>query len=828
MISRLHSLLVLALCTLLPFQAIPSDQPPTEHSLIEILLSDREPSHKDAACVQLKRIGTAAAVPALASLLPHATLSHSARLALESIPGPESDAALRAAVYQTTGLVRAGILDSIGHRHDPEAVPLLADQLNDSNTRIATAAASALGRIDHDDIPGILNAAQRRTTGRLRSVILDSLLQQANRALARGNRIAAQAIFIELNRSDEPHHIRSAAYRGLMASAEVDESLALLTAPLTGNDGAAQIAALSVLSDFPHPGTSQTLAELLPHLAPLIQAAVTEALAQRGDRAVASTVLDLTRSEYLNVQLAAISAIGILGDHSAIPTLLEASTSGQPLLQRAARESLLTLRHGQVTQALLEQLASASGPTLTELIRALGGRADANAIPTLLELAAHPEPATRKASFRALSTLSTEESIPRLIQTLLDERDPDTLEEARRAIAMVCRRTQEQGNAIDPHPIVQGITNTSNPHEARVALLQLCTLLPDPDIRATIRTATQDPHPQVRDAAIRALCDSRDPGLLPDLLAVAGDPATAGYRLQAIRGFVRLATEAPTGGTPANAIEHLTQILAISEQHEELRVVLAGFASQASPDSLTVATDLLDEEPVQAEAVQAVIRIAQDIAPQHPQIASSALHQVLALPIEPAQRERIEAQLIQLDAITDYITAWQVAGPYREEGKDYSALFDIAFPPEDPAPTEDVSWISLPQASSLQHPGIVDLLKSIGGTQCVVYLRTAVQSPAQQEAILELGTDDGVKAWLNGHLVHAHNVARPLTIGSDRVPVTLQPGWNTLLLKITQNNLGWEFTARFIRPDGSRLPELQVDPLHAMSPVSRSAVTVPH
>lgn len=828
MISRFRSLFILALCTLLHLPVITSEPPSTEQTWIEILLSDREPQQKDAACVQLKRIGTAAAVPALAALLPHETLSHSARLALESIPGPESDAALRAAVYQTSGLIRAGILDSIGHRRDLEAVPLLADLLNDSDARIASAAASALGRIDHDDIPDILSAAQRRTTGHLRTIIVDSLLQHANRALARGNRLAAQAIFMELDRLDEPHHIRSAAYRGLIASAEPDESLALLTASLMGNDGAAQIAALSLLFDFPHSDTSPALAELLPHLAPLLQAAVMEALAQRGDRAVASAVQALMHSEHLNVRLAAISAIGMLGDHSAIPSLLEAASSGQPPLQRAARESLLTLRHGQVTESLLDLLASASGPTLNELIRALGGRADASAIPTLLDLAAHPETATRSASFRALSTLSTKENIPRLIQLLVEEREADIREEARRAIAMVCRRTQEQGDTIDPRPIVQGITNTSNPHEARVSLLRLCTFLPDPDIRATIRTATQDPHPQVRDAAIRALCDSRDPGLLPDLLAVAGDPATAAYRLQAIRGFVRLATEASFGSASADAVEHLAQILAISETPDELRAVLAGLASQSSPDSLALATDLLDEEAVQAEAIQAVLRIAEKIGLQHPEMASSALHQVLTLPIDSTQQERIEAQLIQFDAVTDYITAWQVAGPYRQEEKDYSALFDIAFPPEDPAPTEDVSWISLPEASSVQHPGIVDLLKSIGGTQCVAYLRTAVQSPAQQEAILELGTDDGVKAWLNGNLVHAHNVARPLGIGSDKVPVTLQPGWNTLLLKITQNNLGWEFTARFTRPDGSRLPELQIDPLHAMSPVSRSAATVPH
>jgi len=104
------------------------------------------------------------------------------------------------------------------------------------------------------------------------------------------------------------------------------------------------------------------------------------------------------------------------------------------------------------------------------------------------------------------------------------------------------------------------------------------------------------------------------------------------------------------------------------------------------------------------------------------------------------------------------------------------------------------------------------LLKALGGEQCVAYARTSICSEQEQPAVLELGTDDGVKVWLNGKLVHANNVARPLAVGSDKAPVSLKAGWNTLLLKITQNNLGWEYCARLVRPDGSRLEGLRCDP----------------
>jgi hypothetical protein len=66
-----------------------------------------------------------------------------------------------------------------------------------------------------------------------------------------------------------------------------------------------------------------------------------------------------------------------------------------------------------------------------------------------------------------------------------------------------------------------------------------------------------------------------------------------------------------------------------------------------------------------------------------------------------------------------------------------------------------------------------------------------------------------VKVWLNDKQIYALNTARPLTPSSDKIDVTLHSGWNRLLLKITQNNLGWEFCARFVKPDGTHLAGLQ-------------------
>ncbi|MDZ7315674.1 MAG: ADP-ribosylglycohydrolase family protein, partial [candidate division KSB1 bacterium] len=118
----------------------------------------------------------------------------------------------------------------------------------------------------------------------------------------------------------------------------------------------------------------------------------------------------------------------------------------------------------------------------------------------------------------------------------------------------------------------------------------------------------------------------------------------------------------------------------------------------------------------------------------------------------------------------DYIRVWQVSGPFMKSGMDATALFDVAFSPE----TGAGSWKSLPEGSF--DPTEIDLAKLFGKTQCVVYLRTAINAPEDRDAVLELGSDDGIKVWLNGQLVHAANVQRGHTAGEDKVPVRLKKG----------------------------------------------------
>ena len=72
------------------------------------------------------------------------------------------------------------------------------------------------------------------------------------------------------------------------------------------------------------------------------------------------------------------------------------------------------------------------------------------------------------------------------------------------------------------------------------------------------------------------------------------------------------------------------------------------------------------------------------------------------------------------------------------------------------------------------------------------------------------GSDAGLKMWLNGKLVHSANVIRRAVAGDDRVPVQMQKGWNTLIVKLEQGDGPWRVCVRVRAADGGKLEGIQI------------------
>lgn len=82
------------------------------------------------------------------------------------------------------------------------------------------------------------------------------------------------------------------------------------------------------------------------------------------------------------------------------------------------------------------------------------------------------------------------------------------------------------------------------------------------------------------------------------------------------------------------------------------------------------------------------------------------------------------------------------------------------------------------------------------------YALAEIKADADHTAYLALGSDDAVKVWLNGKVVHNMFVARGLDIDNDLVPLSLVKGSNLLLIKVMDAEGGWGLTARFLDKKG--------------------------
>ena len=166
----------------------------------------------------------------------------------------------------------------------------------------------------------------------------------------------------------------------------------------------------------------------------------------------------------------------------------------------------------------------------------------------------------------------------------------------------------------------------------------------------------------------------------------------------------------------------------------------------------------------------------------------------------------------RLEAGVGLITSWQMSEVYTDGNKGPVELVASVFPPEkQPAP--GVTWV----AAETFPDGTLDIKNALDKAKvkgprgnCAVYLRATLEVPSATEARLELGSDDGIKVWLNGKEVFANPTNRPLTIGQDKVNVHLDKGVSVLLLKITQGGSNWEAYARVRAKDGTALPNLKI------------------
>jgi HEAT repeat protein len=184
-----------------------------ESQLLAALKSSSSEKDKADACLELARIGTRDSVAPLAELLRDEKLGHMARYALEPIPDPAVDDALRDALGKLKGRQLVGVIGSIGVRRDVKAAEGLCKLLKNEDADVAQAAGRALGSLGTPAAVKELEKALAEAPAANQSALCEGLFRCAESLSAHGQRTEALAIYDRLTRPEVPRQIRDGAAR---------------------------------------------------------------------------------------------------------------------------------------------------------------------------------------------------------------------------------------------------------------------------------------------------------------------------------------------------------------------------------------------------------------------------------------------------------------------------------------------------------------------------------------------------------------------------------------------------------------------------------------
>jgi HEAT repeat protein len=339
--SKLHAGLLVALVLALAGQSfgqtVAPSTPEEVNKLIGVLKSDGPLKEKVDACRQLSVIGTKEAVAPLAALLGDEKLSHMARYALEPIPDPSVDEALRAALGTLKGSQLVGVIGSLGVRQDRRAVRPLTEMLGSSDADVAQAAARALGSIGSRRAAGALQQALPNVPAGNQLAFCEGLLRCAERFAAGDRKAQAIEIYDQLRGMKAAHQVRGGALRGAIL-ARGEEGLPLLREHLKSDDYILFSAAVQASLEMPGGDVTAALASGLKGLSAEIL--ILRALGERGDAAAMPAVLARAKEGEKAVRVEAIRALGRIGDASAVPVLKVLSGDSDAEISKAAKSSM--------------------------------------------------------------------------------------------------------------------------------------------------------------------------------------------------------------------------------------------------------------------------------------------------------------------------------------------------------------------------------------------------------------------------------------------------------------------------------------------------------
>lgn len=781
-----------------------------ERRLISILKApDTTKEAKRYICKWLVIVGSEECVPAVAELLTDPKLSHPARIALEPMNNAAAGAALRNALSKVDGKLLAGVISSIGVRRDVQAVALLKRFLTHQDPIVVETAMAALGQIGTDDAAVALEQllpAQNLERARERS-----LITAAGRLAESGSKTRAAAIYKKLFDSSQSPATRMAAIEGLVNTLPRNDAVSFLIVQLQNNDEKLRSSALSTFRQCYDTAIQNGVAEKLDTLnagAQLALLAIMTDLEKVNARTPAMRILQKSNDD--TVRAAALECLARHGEAADVITIAQIAAS-KSAVSDAALKTLQRMNKPGVDDALVKMIESKDSGLRAVALNVLSNRRVEAALPALVRLLQGKDTALAVEAAKGLAILGTSAQVENLVSVITTTETEELRDAAASAVKAIARKANDKSTL--SASIISGY-NKAKSVPARAALLRLLVFIGGETALKTVVAALNDQQQEIKTAAFNTLVSWNDDSAAPYLLDIAKNSTDEKQAIVALRdGCLRLGEMEEI---PANRrVQILENAIAIAKRMEEKKRAVSLLGEIPSQDSLNVLKKAAATPALASDANLAIIKLARQIGAAYPQQALAALEEIKSQTSDENIRKQAEAAIVSVKnaglSPEGYIHAWLITPPLMKEGKDGSALFNEVLPPEQP--DSKVEWRPYTLPPNRKN-GLIefDKMNAYRGENRVVYLKTTIISDTAQDARLDMGSDDGIKVWLNGKVVHSNNAVRPCSPGQDKIKIRLNQGENTLLVKLTQGGGEWAISCRICTPDGKNISGITIAP----------------
>ena len=594
-----------------------------EESIIQFLTTDATWASKQFVCRELSVIGSEKAVSVLTEMLSNEQTSDMARYALERIPDDKVDEALIQSLDSENKNIKIGIINTLGVRECRKAASKIAELIKSEDQDIAIAAATALGSIKGDESIKYLTDEFNNPSIEIQNAVYNSYLLCVDE-YAVTNPQEANIMYRELFQKDVTVPVQQAAFVGYINTSQNKGEV--IYNSIIRQDEVLKYIAISKIRELPTNYDITKFAKLLPKLSDENQIQLLSVMEDRAEIDSKEYVLDALNSKETLVRIASLKVLSNLGDGSDVLTIAAIASRSNGDEKRAARECLDLMSNKDVNKVIAASISKADDNLKLELIRTTSERGAISSFEIILENTKSKNRKIRTSSYLALAEITTEKTLPILINNLYNLSFENDRKRMEKTILKVLTKYQSEEIT---NILLSHIANYESV-ENKASSLKLLGYTNNKEALKALRKNINSDNDKIKIAAIEGISSWSSPEPLYDLLEVTENAKNNRVKQPALEGFINF-IDMDQNLSDTVKIKLYKKALNYSSTVNEKNLILNGIGHIENFESLPILKQYYNDPSVKKTVEDGINRVCWYLADRDPVRVKAFIHEIMKI-----------------------------------------------------------------------------------------------------------------------------------------------------------------------------------------------------